>query len=69
VHNGPVGTGSFTITFTPAFSGTPSVTATAVNIIARAGGAISASSVTVSTVNFGGSAVDDSFSFIAVGPY
>jgi hypothetical protein len=69
VHNGGVGTGSFTITFTPAFSGVPSVTATAVNVAVRAGGSISASSVTVSTVNFSTSSpVDDSFSFIALGP-
>jgi hypothetical protein len=68
-HNGPAGTGSYTITFSPAFSGVPSVTVTAVNVAARAGGSISASSVTVSTVNFSTtSPVDDSFSFIAVGP-
>lgn len=69
VHNGPVGSGSYTITFSPAFSGVPSVTVSAVNVAARAGGSISASSVTVSTINFSTSApVDDSFSFIAMGP-
>jgi hypothetical protein len=67
VHNGPVGTGSYTITFTPAFSGLASVTVTPINVVARAN-VTGASSVNISTVNFGGGAVDDSFSFIAIGP-
>jgi hypothetical protein len=67
-HNGPVGTGSYTITFSPAFSGDPTVTASGVNTIVRVGGTISSSSITVQTSNLNGSSADDTFSFIAIGP-
>ncbi len=62
------GTGSYTITFTPPFSGVPTVTATAVDDIARAGGSISSNSVTIATMTTTGVSVNDSFHFIAIGP-
>lgn len=63
------GSGGYAITFSPPFSGSPSVTVTAVDYGARAGSVLNSSTVTVGTVNFGtGAPVDDTFSFIAVGP-
>jgi hypothetical protein len=61
-------TGSYTITFTPAFSATPTVTASGVNSIILVGGVISASSITVQSMGFGGSPANGTFSFIAIGP-
>ncbi len=64
-HPGP---GAYNITFVPPFSDVPSVTVTAVDILARAGLSISASGVAIGTVNFSGTGADDNFHFIAVGP-
>jgi len=66
-HPGP---GSYTITFTTPFTDVPSFTATGVASIARADtvGSITFSQVKVSLINTVGSPVNDSFSFIAVGP-
>ena len=62
------GTGTYTITFTTPFSDVPTITATAVDIVVRAGAVISASSVNIGTANFGGASADDAFHFIAIGP-
>jgi hypothetical protein len=62
--------GSYTITFNRPFADLPSVTATGFSSIARADtvGSITTSQVKVSLINGVGSPVNDSFSFIAVGP-
>jgi hypothetical protein len=65
-HNGS--TGSYTLTFSPAFGGSPAVTASGVNTLVNVGGMISSSAITVQTINPGGAAQDGSFSFIAIGP-
>lgn len=62
------GTGSYAITFSTPFGANPTVTATAVDVLARAGGSLSPSAVTIGTVDFAGNAQDDGFQFIAVGP-
>lgn len=62
--------GSYTITFTTPFTDLPSFTATGFSSIARADtvGSITTAQVKVSLINGVGSPVNDSFSFIAVGP-
>jgi hypothetical protein len=62
--------GAYTITFSPAFGGIPSFTATGFASVARADtvSSITTSQVKVSLINTVGAAVNDSFSFIAVGP-
>lgn len=62
--------GAYTITFPQAFGDYPSFTATGFASIARADtvGSISPAQVKVSLINGVGSPVNDSFSFIAVGP-
>jgi hypothetical protein len=62
--------GAYTITFDPPFGGVPSFTATGYSAIARADtvSSITANQVKVSLISPMGSAVNDSFSFIAVGP-
>lgn len=62
------GPGTYTINFTPPFSGIPTVTATAVDYIARAGGVINTNAVTVGTLTFTGTPINDNFNFIAIGP-
>lgn len=62
------GPGTYTINFTPPFSGIPTVTATAVDDIARAGGSLSTNSVTIGTLTFTGAPINDTFHFIAIGP-
>jgi len=62
------GTGTYTVTFTTPFSDVPTITATAVNAVVRAGAVISASGVNIGTANFGGASTDDAFHFIAIGP-
>lgn len=59
--------GVYNITFTPSFSGIPTVTATAADLVAKVSPA-NTNTVTISTMNLSGSAEDDSFQFIAIGP-
>jgi hypothetical protein len=63
-------TGAYTITFDPPFGGVPSFTATGYSTIARADtvNSITANQVKVSLISPLGSSVNDSFSFIAIGP-
>jgi hypothetical protein len=62
--------GQYTVTFTTAFTDFPSVTATAQSglMITATVTSVSASSVPVRTFNSAGTAVDNQFHFIAIGP-
>ncbi|HEX3719716.1 MAG TPA: hypothetical protein VH595_17325 [Verrucomicrobiae bacterium] len=65
-HTG--GSGVYTINFANPFSGIPSVTATAVDDLARSGGIVTTNYVTIGTLTLNGAPADDAFNFIAIGP-
>jgi hypothetical protein len=64
------GTGAYTISFTSAFSNVPAVTATAQSglMIVATVTSVTASAAPVRTFNSSGTATDNQFNFIAVGP-